>query len=184
MMKKTIIAALLPLAFFTSHHAFAEDEVTPPAPITVNGGTVQFGGSIVNAPCAIDTGAAGLSVDMGQYRVSDFATTGDVSGLTPFNIALSNCAAETYTRAAVTFSGSTATGNNKALSVNGGAGGVGIQILQNHTPLAVDGSAASTPASLNEGSNMLTFQAQYISLANAVTPGAANATANFTVTYQ
>lgn len=186
MMKKTFTAALLPLALFISHSSFAEDDdaVTPPAPITVSGGTVQFNGSIVNAPCTVDINSEGLNVDLGQYRATDFSKTGDVTGVKPFNINLNNCSAETYSKAAVTFNGTTAAGNNKAPSVTGGATGVGIQILRNNAALAVDGSEASADVNLNEGENRLAFQAQYIALNNTVTPGAANATANFTVTYK
>ncbi|CAI2538699.1 Type-1A pilin [Serratia ficaria] len=81
----------------------------------------------------------------------------------------------------------TAAGQNTALSLEGGSGaasGVGIQLLRDNTPLAVDGSQASTTTSLLEGANSLSFQAQYIALSDAVTAGAANATADFTLTYQ
>lgn len=185
MINKKFIIALLPLAFIASHNVFAEeDDVTPPAPVTVSGGTVQFSGSIVNAPCVVDIGGEGLSVDLGQYRAADFTTTGDVTSARTFNINLDNCATETYSKAALSFNGTTAAGNNKALSVSGGAGGVGIQILKNNTALVVDGTESSVEQIFNTGSNTIPFQAQYISLENTVTPGAANATANFTVTYQ
>ncbi|CAI1122985.1 fimbrial protein [Serratia ficaria] len=183
---KKLIAILLPLALGMSQHAFAEDPVAP-SPITVSGGTVKFTGSIVNAPCAVDNSADGQSVELGQYRVADFSKTGDVSAARTFNIGLSNCALDTYSRASVTFSGNTAAGQNTALSLEGGSGaasGVGIQLLRDNTPLAVDGSQASTTTSLLEGANSLSFQAQYIALSDAVTAGAANATADFTLTYQ
>ncbi|WP_391575263.1 fimbrial protein, partial [Serratia ficaria] len=103
---KKLIAILLPLALGMSQHAFAEDPVAP-SPITVSGGTVKFTGSIVNAPCAVDNSADGQSVELGQYRVADFSKTGDVSAARTFNIGLSNCALDTYSRASVTFSGNT-----------------------------------------------------------------------------
>ncbi|RRZ91708.1 pilus assembly protein [Erwinia sp. 198] len=185
-MKKKLVAALLPLSLLTAHNAFANDEDVPsaPTPITVSGGTIQFNGTIVNTPCAIDIGADGHVVELGQYRADDFNSTGDVTPTRTFNIGLNSCAVDTYSKAAITFSGNTAAGNNKALSVDGGAGGVGIQIMQNSTALAVDGSEASAAASLMQGNNNLIFQAQYIALADTVTPGAANATANFMITYQ
>lgn len=182
MMKKNIIAALLPLTLIASHSVFAED-TDDVVPVTVNGGTVQFSGSIVNAPCAINIGSGGHSVELGQYRVADFKAAGDVSAARLFNIKLDNCATETYSKASITFNGATVGGNSEALAVNGGATGVGIQILQNDKALKVDGTTASSAFNLNVGDNTLAFQAQYIALNSKVTPGAANATANFTVTY-
>lgn len=190
--RNSFTVVVLPVVFIFSSGVFsvAANEIIDPVvttPITVNGGTVKFTGSIVDAPCAVDNSADGKSVDLGQYRVADFSKTGDVSAVKVFNIGLSNCAVDTYSKASVTFSGPTAAGSNTAISLDGGsdsATGVGVQLLKNNTVLAVDGSDTSSATSLLQGANSLTFQAQYVALADAVTPGSANATADFTLTYQ
>lgn len=171
------------------NNAFAidgDDDDVVVTPVTVAGGAVNFTGSITDAPCAIDNGAAGLAVELGQYRSADFSKSGDVSGAKTFTIGLNNCAVDTYSKATVTFSGVTESGKPKVLSLEGGSGsasGVGIQIMKNNTALAVDGTEASEATSLTEGKSSLAFQAQYIALADTVTPGSANASANFTITY-
>ncbi|WP_313537231.1 fimbrial protein [Pantoea sp.] len=183
--KKVLIAALLPLSLTLSHNAFAEDTV-PVTPVTVAGGTVQFTGSITDAPCVVNASTEGQPVELGQYRSADFSKAGDTTSPKNFNISLSSCAVDTYSKASVTFRGVTAAGDNTTLSTDGGSGaatGVGIQILKNNVALAVDGSGASEATSLIEGSNNLTFQAQYIAKAARVTPGQANASADFTITY-
>lgn len=186
MKKKVLFAALMPLAFTLSHNAFAEEDdvVTP---ITVAGGTVQFTGSITDAPCVVNASTEGQPVELGQYRAADFSTAGDTSSPKNFNISLSNCAVDTYSKASVTFNGVTASGDNTTLSTVGGSGaatGVGIQILKDGVPLAVDGTETSEATSLTGGSNNLTFQARYIAKNATVTPGQANASADFTITYQ
>lgn len=190
MNKKLIFAALIPLTFTLSHNAFAvEEEDTPPAvkPVTVAGGTVKFTGSITDAPCVVNASTEGLPVELGQYRASDFSKVGDTSSPKTFNISLSNCAVDTYTKASVTFNGLTSSGDNTILSTDGGdssATGVGIQILKKNITLALDGSKASETTSLTEGNNNLAFQARYIAKNATVTPGQANASADFTITYQ
>ncbi|MBF4154935.1 fimbrial protein [Enterobacter hormaechei] len=167
--------------------AFADDPVTP---ITVNGGNIQFTGSIVNAPCVIDNNSASAIVKLGQYRVDSFSGTGSTSSPVDFNIDLIDCTVDTYSKAAITLNGVTADGNNKVLALKARqaadttAGGVGIQILQDGKALPVDGSTASTPKPFTESGVSLLFQAQYLALADEVTPGSANSSADFTITYQ
>lgn len=167
--------------------SFADE---PVAPITVNGGTIQFTGSIVNAPCVIDNNSASAVVNLGQYRVDSFSGSGTTSSPVDFNIDLIDCSVDTYSKAAVTFNGVTIDGNNKVLALTARqaadttAGGVGIQILQDSEALPVDGTTASTLKSFTEEGVSLRFQAQYLALAENVTPGSANASADFTITYQ
>lgn len=150
--------------------------------ISVHGGTVQFTGSIVNAPCSVEIGSNGvIAVELGQYRADSFAQTGDTSPARPFNITLKDCVTDTFTKASVTFAGDAIDKNT--LAVDGGATGVGIQILKNGQTLNVDGTTSSPESNLLEGENHLQLHAQYISIADNVTAGMANSSADFTVTY-
>lgn len=181
MMKKTLIAALLPFTMMVTPGVFAEEEVTT---IKVNGGTVSFTGSIVNTPCAVENSSEGQTVELGQFRQSQFEKTGDTAEARAFNIVLSDCAIDTYSKASIYFDGVT-DGDTTVLTTEGGAEGVGIRILDNASnPVQLDQSAAAGTAMLIEGNNVLNFKAQYISTADSVTPGGANAGVNFLVEYK
>lgn len=182
-MKKTLLSVLLPIATLAPSLSYAADG-DGPAPISVNGGIVQFSGSIVNSPCSISTGSANQTVELGQYRASDFVELGDVSATKDFNITLKDCSAEAYTKVAVKFNGDTANGSKDKLAVNGGAQGVAIQIVKDGKPISVNNTDATDPINLVEGAdNNIYFQAQYVSIAKEVKAGAANAVADFYLNY-
>jgi major type 1 subunit fimbrin (pilin) len=181
-MKKTLLAAIMVPTLFVASQSFA-DEGDGPVPINVNGGVVQFSGSIVNSPCSISTGTESQTVELGQYRAADFTEIGDTSPATGFNITLKDCSVETYGTVAVTFNGNAV--SNDTLAVEGGADGVGIQIVKDGKTLSVNGEGSSEPTNIVEGAdNNIYFQAQYVSLAKTVTAGAANAVADFVLNYK
>lgn len=194
--KKLFTLSALFVGMF-SVSAFAADP-TPPKAVTVNGGTVHFTGSIVDAACAVDNGSDGETVKLGQFRAADLATAGKESGKVPFTIKLTDCdlggdtKTAPYSRVAVTFSGDTASGNTKALAVkpatsaaaDEAASNVGVEILQAGKALALDGSALATASNLSKGDNELKFNAAYIATADKATAGEANADVTFKLTYE
>ena len=174
-----------------------------PSPVTVEGGQINFTGSIVAAPCAVE-GGSGQAVILGQVPVNRLAAKGDTSSSVPFNIKLTGCnlsvinEAEpdqpvSYTNAKVTFRGATA-GDDSTLAVQptaGGAGssadiakGVGIQISQNNSVVKVDGSTATTAQKISNGTNEIPFSAAYVATGESVVAGSANSLVNFQVTYE
>ncbi|MEP8861262.1 fimbrial protein (plasmid) [Enterobacter asburiae] len=187
-MKRTVISSLIVASAFISGIAQAA---------TVNGGTVNFEGELVNAACAVKT--QNLTVPMGQFRTASFASVGATSGSVPFNIELTGCdssiggTAATGTtpavpgRVAVGFTGVVDSTNPNALALSAGAGsasGVALRILDKRgTPVALDGTAGTATPMMN-GDMKLPFSASYISTAATVQAGTANATALFTLTYQ
>lgn len=187
-MKKSILNLSLISSLFMACYANAADPVTP---ITVNGGVVHFTGSVVDAPCIVDNDSTAATVNLGQVKTSTTAKTGSILGAAkPFTIHLSDCAQTTYTNAAVTFTGPTVSGKADQLAVNGGgagsttASGIAIQVLDNTgKAVPVDGSAASAAQKLTAADNYLQYSAQYIATADTITAGAANADANFNITY-
>ena len=141
---------------------------------TVNGGTVHFKGEVVNAACAVDAGSIDQTVQLGQVRSAKLATAGSTSSAVGFNIQLDDCDTTVATKASVAFAG-TATGS---------ATNVGVQILDNTgTPLALDGATFSAATTLNDGPNIIPFQARYYAT-GAATAGIANADATFKVQYE
>lgn len=198
-MKRVVLASLIPVLMVGSFSAVADV-----SPISVNGGTINFHGAIVAAPCAVDNAADGQTVNLGQVPSNRLAAKGDSSSAVPFNIKLTGCdlssadatdpdATASYTSASITFNGAT-TGDDTTLAVQSAASGagdtttaaqnVGVQILQNNTAVKVDGSTASAVQKIHAGSNELPFSAVYVATADGVVAGSANAIVNFQVNYE
>ncbi|MBC3252456.1 fimbrial protein [Serratia fonticola] len=172
-MKVKLVSAIVPALFMMSSSAFAIEGETS---------TVIFNGEIVESTCALAANSKNQVVQLGSVSANTFGGAGGTSLSKEFTINLTDCNLDNATSATVTFSGDTAT--DKALNVTGGAEGVGLQILQNGTPLTLDGSAASVAQELEEGNNTMSFAARYVALADDVTAGLANATASFTLNYE
>lgn len=156
---------------------------------TVNGGSVHFKGEIVNAACAVDAGSVDQTVQLGQVRSAKLATAGATSSAVGFNIQRNDCDTTVATKASVAFSGTTVDSSNTGVlalqsSAAGGATNVGVQILdKTGTPLELDGASFSTATTLNDGTNVIPFQARYYAT-GAATAGIANADATFKVQYE
>lgn len=157
--------------------------------VTVNGGTVHFKGEVVNAACAVDAGSIDQTVQLGQVRSAKLATAGNTSTAVGFNIQLNDCDTTVATKASVAFTGTAIDSANPTVlalqnSAAGGATNVGVQILdRTGTPLALDGAAFGAQTTLNDGTNVIPFQARYYATA-AATAGTANADATFKVQYE
>ncbi len=150
---------------------------------------MHFKGDVVNAACAVDAGSIDQTVQMGQVRSAKLATAGSTSSAVGFNIQLNDCDTSVSTKASVAFSGTAIDTTNTTVlalqgSASGGATNVGIQILDNKgKPLALDGGTFSSATTLNDGTNVIPFQARYYAT-GAATAGTANADATFKVQYE
>lgn len=171
-MRRETIAILSSLFFISTAGA---------APIEGDTSTVNFTGKITEATCALSTYSDNQSVDLGSVAANIFKEAGDTSKAKDFAIHVTDCDTNIAVNASVLFSGETAT--QTALNVTGGATNIGIEILQDGTPLALDGTSPSTAQPLEDGDNALTFAARYVALSDGVTSGDANATAFFTLYY-
>ncbi|PRD21159.1 UNVERIFIED_CONTAM: lpfA [Trichonephila clavipes] len=87
-------------------------------------GTVNFKGSIIDAPCSIMGGDANQTVDLGQISNSVLAAggVGTRSPLVDFTIKLTGCGSAAKT-ARVTFAATADTANANLLAVTGGRRG-------------------------------------------------------------
>ena len=156
---------------------------------TVNGGTVHFKGEIVNAACAVDAGSIDQTVQLGQVRSAKLAPAGSTSSPVGFNIQLNDCDITVSEKAAIAFAGTAINSTNPTVlalqgSAAGGATNVGVQILdKTGTALGLDGATFSSATTLNDGTNIIPFQARYYAT-GAATAGTANADATFKVQYQ
>ncbi|MGG6109868.1 fimbrial protein [Pantoea allii] len=149
---------------------------------TVNGGTVNFLGEVVNTACVVSSDTAYQTVQLGQVKASTFGDAAGTKAQNPkaFKIILEQCDGTSST-AAVTFDGVKDATQN-ALQSTGTAAGVGVYLVDNNNAEITLGTA--TPAEALSGStNIYTFKADMISVSDTVTVGSVDSSANFTITY-
>ncbi|KGT88758.1 hypothetical protein NG99_21060 [Erwinia typographi] len=202
-MKKLIIASMVS-ALMTgalSVPSYAADPTPETTPVIVDGGKINFTGTVVAAPCAVDIPADGQNVELGQVTTSALATKGAVSSSKDFSIKLVGCdlshdatdptKAANYTSASIIFDGDTLADDNTTLSLKADSAGettaqnVGIQIQSNNKVVAIDGSTvAATQALSADGDYEIPFTANYVATAAGVVAGHANSTATFKVSYE
>ncbi|MFC0226276.1 fimbrial protein [Serratia aquatilis] len=150
-------------------------------------GTVRFTGEIIPQGCEVSADTKDQIVNLKKIAATAFPQSGATAGDKDFSIILTNCPT-TVSTASVRFSGTQVPGNNAILALTtepGVATGVGIQISDSNNRV-INLFQDSTPANLVSGSveNELKFVASYVSTADIVNPGVANAVSNFTIAYQ
>ena len=186
-MKKAFMVKSVVLAMVMAGGISSAMAATSGSSSTVNGGTVEFKGSVVDAACAVTADTTNQVVNMSQVRLAAFTGKDSVANQkTPFTIKLADCDTTIASQASVTFDGNAAAGEAGVLDNTSGAGnaaGVGIQIYDK------DGSAlnlgtASQAVTLIDGDNTLNFSADYYQTADTATAGSVDTTATFNVTYQ
>lgn len=181
-MKKLTIATAIFAALTGS--AFAANEVSKPT--QGGGGTINFKGQIVDAPCTLSAETANQNVNLGAISITAL-NAGTSTQITPFTIKLEDCEADTKKKASITFTGDLTNGSADYLALqNTKAKGAGIKLT----------TASGAPITLNKAVSMgditqsaqtMTFGAEVVKTAtgaNAVVPGDFTATAAFTMTYQ
>ncbi|MBS3045957.1 fimbrial protein [Enterobacter mori] len=173
-MKKVLALATLSIACaISTTSVFASD------------GTVNFTGEIIDSACTIDIGANNtMTVDMGKVAKKAFTGKDSTASATKFVLKMTDCPT-TVTSASVKFDGTGYAGDDSVLALTADTGvatGVAVELTdsaQKVLPLFT----ASTSVTLAEGDNEMPFYARYKQMAADVTPGPANATAQFTVNY-
>lgn len=184
--KSLIAKSLLAATLVFAGQAMAVDET--PVPVVVDGGTVNFNGSVVTAACALGSNSANIDVDMGQVRTASLATAGSVASTSKsFSIVLEDCDSTVSTTAAVTFTGTADANDSSSLAAgsNGGTGtaqNVAIRLYDEKGTVVNLGEASSATA-LRNGENTLNFSAKYYSPKGTATAGDASAVATYTLTY-
>ncbi|QIX98036.1 fimbrial protein [Cedecea sp. FDAARGOS_727] len=143
-------------------------------------------GVIQTVACSVSN--SNISVTMGKAKNTDFGTPGSTSGDADFAIDL-NCDASTHIN--LTLAPGNAGAADAAKGIlnidNSGAGktasGVGVQVMYNNAPLALN-SRIAVATTAADGTYAIPLKARYYQTQPAVTPGIANANATFTLTYQ
>ncbi|WP_318447697.1 fimbrial protein [Photobacterium leiognathi] len=180
MIQKIVLSSLAVIASLgVSTAAFAVD---PPAPITVNGGQVEFSGEITNGACAVDT--QDQTVQMGQVRAANLKTAGSTSASHGFKIVLKNCSTDVYKNIAIAFNGAHTSDGLLVLNDNGDAAtNVGIAVYDAQGNKVTFDDTPDASVTFHKGTNYIPFTAKYVSTKGGATAGTANATTNFDITY-
>lgn len=146
-------------------------------------GTINFKGSIIDAPCSIGGDSVDQTVDLGQVSNAALANSG-TSTPKNFQITLENCALTTEKSVSFTFTGAAAAANPDHLGITGTASGASIALTDGAgTPIKL--GSASAAQNLSNGANHLLFSA-YLQGdgASAVVPGDFASVADFTLAYE
>ncbi|OUM71659.1 hypothetical protein AUC60_22105 [Pseudomonas caspiana] len=127
-----------------------------------------------------------VNVALGKHRVSEFGAVGSITGQTAFNIQLNNCPGGlggiSYRLDPVNTAFNASQG---ILALDtGGATGVGIQITDDRNAAIGLGAAKRFLTAPSSGNYSIPLRAAYYKTANTVTGGPANASLQFTITYQ
>lgn len=152
-------------------------------------GRIQFQGDIVDTPCVVAQNSQYQTINLGQVKVGTFTGANVKAPPTPFQIELKDCKLDPTTpeKAYITFTGSSVQGQSDVLvagSPQGGATGVGIQIVDNVRNVIPINTQHNVGMFLANGTNKLNFEAAYISTQATVTPGQADGFADFEFEYK
>lgn len=137
------------------------------------------GGVVTQASCEI-TGSSIIPVNMGEARTNDFSGKG--STLPPKLVQIP-LMCDSGTKVNISFAATSSLGNGIIDLTAGGAEGVGIQLKLHGTPVDFDKAMFVAQAS-EQGAFTIPLTAAYIKTSDTIKTGAANAVANFTITYE
>ncbi|WZB76745.1 fimbrial protein [Achromobacter insuavis] len=132
MFKKTLLATATTAALLGPVAAFAVGEMGQ--------GTINFTGTIIDAPCSIVAADTNMAIDLGQVALRDLKTVGAASAPVPIVIHLAGCSFDAVTPAtnpatykfskvAVSFTGATTSAPQGQLANTGTATNIAVQLM-------------------------------------------------------
>jgi len=153
-------------------------------------GTITFTGSVTAQTCTINgngTGASDFTVTLPAVSASSLASAGATAGSTPFNIALTGCTQDSGNVHTFFEQGPTvdSTTGNLVLDADGATN---VQIgLRNADGSVIalnqsDSNQNSESVAISGGAATLGYTAEYVAT-GAATPGAANSSVMYTMSY-
>lgn len=168
-----------------TYTTYSGDDVKPLITTVLSGNGI----TIITPSCTVGTGSRNISVPLGNVALSRFGGMGTTAGDKPFKIQL-NCQpgqnAQNLVYLRMDATQDPATSAPGVLKITGGtdiAGGVGIQVLdKDATPVPFGDDVLVGPS--KDGAYVLPYTARYYQTASTVTPGRADGTATFTLSYK
>lgn len=196
-MKKTLFATLT-MAVFVSATAYAASEAPAVTGGDFGGGTINFSGSVTEAPCSIAPGDDNQTINLGQVSEKLLASSsGKGSSVVPVTIHLQSCDLSTtaggtaFTKAHVEFTGAGIDSSNAAkgyLVNSGSATNVAVQLTDlAGTAMDISTGKGTSDVTLSSGdNNILQFGAHIVNSSTGggtVTPGNVKATVTYKLKY-
>ncbi|WP_114239620.1 fimbrial protein [Dyella sp. C9] len=146
--------------------------------LTLNSGTV------ISLPtCTVNSASQNLTVTLPSVSTSAFTGVGSTAGTTAFSIGLSCPNGANNVSVTLTGTNPSSTANGVLLPTSGGAGGVGVQVL-NQSGTAITWGTAISFGKAAAGNVTLPFFARYYQTTSPVSAGKVSGTATFTMSYQ
>ncbi|MGF6192849.1 fimbrial protein [Serratia sp. 2723] len=178
-LNKFMVAAIA-LGFVSAANAVSTD---------AGHGTIEFYGSIIDAPCSIAPGDDNQRIPMGEISKSTLEG-GNTSIPENFYIHLENCDATALTKVTATFTGPGSAGNAELFGITGTAKGASLAITDGSGTLIKAGQPTA-PQLIQDQTNILNFSA-YLQgdmgvdgkTPAEIVPGDFSTTTTFTLAYQ
>ncbi|EBT2589115.1 long polar fimbrial protein LpfA, partial [Salmonella enterica] len=191
-MRNKITLAMAIVGMMSTVPAFA----APIATTDAGQGTIQFTGSVIDAPCSIVPGDQNIKVNLGQVSLKTLDAANKYSSAVPVTINLTGCSFEApatgettvkYSKVAVTFpdahapAGGDATKGEIANDAPDAAENVVIQLLQSDASTGVDltklnPTTGDIQLDTTSATSKLQFYARMMTLAGAAKAGSVGAT--------
>lgn len=199
MFRKTLLSAATVAAMMSTVPAFA----APIATTDAGQGTIEFTGSVIDAPCSIVPGDQNIKVNLGQVSLKTLDAANKYTSAVPVTINLTGCSFEApatgettvkYSKVSVTFpdahtpAGGDATKGEIANDAPDAAENVVIQLLQSDASTGVD-LTKLTPTTgdiqldTTSATSKLQFYARMMTLAGAAKAGSVGATVTYKLHY-
>lgn len=152
----------------------------------VNKGQINFTGEITTAPCSVDGSSVNQTVPLGSISTNVLSAAGAKSTGRDFEIKLTGCTLGTVKNAQVTFNATPDADDPSLIALTAGPSSaqnvaVGLYDVNSQKDLALGTKSDAIP--IRNGSFSLPFRAFYKATKSAAVAGVANATAQFTVSY-
>ncbi|EDV3839152.1 TPA: fimbrial protein [Salmonella enterica subsp. enterica serovar Java] len=196
MFRKTLITTATLAAVMNAASAFAAGDVIENKDF--GGGTINFKGTVTNAPCSIDPNDENLTVNLGQVSMKQLSADGQGSDPVDIKIHLNSCQFDKttvnpqtpdygqFSKVDVAFDGYTSPDKTKGLLQNdGNAANVDVQLLDAlAAPVdltkVVDGTKAQQ---LTGSTGVVTFKARMLAVGGPGGTGTVAATVNYKLKY-
>ncbi|MDF0731653.1 fimbrial protein [Pseudomonas entomophila] len=137
-------------------------------------GEISFSGRVLAPTCTVNGGDGNLPVGLPDVNASLLSRPGDVAGLTPFQLELSNCAPGVSRVSTYFEPGPTISPDGRLIVDAGGSQNVEVQLLNNANSAmdlsAAKGNQGSQVVQIVGGNATLRYSAQYFST-GLTTPG-------------
>ncbi len=143
---------------------------------------IDFGGNAVGSDVGCTANTSNISVNFDKVSALNLNQVGSRSDAKDFQIDL-NCKMGTKIQLAMSANPAQRTTFPGVLGVSGGAQGIGIEILKDGVPLPLDTPQGYTVNTPDNSTYSIPMKARYVRLAEQFSPGRADSSATFTMTF-